>query len=130
MIRAENGELRALVIEIESALSDLPRIETESETADSDHRGKPDDGLFSLRQNVGDFIFESRSAEFSHTTGSRERSASGEYDRMIMQSMISSESSVRIWSRAPSKTKSLRPLTAGAFCVRRIVWSGLVRSRF
>ncbi len=56
MIRAENGELRALVIEIESALSDLPRIETESETADSDHRGKPDDGLFSLRENVGDFI--------------------------------------------------------------------------
>ena len=70
MIRAENGELRALVIEIESALSDLPRIETESETADSDYRGKPDDGLFSLRENVGDFIFESRSAEFSHTTGS------------------------------------------------------------
>ena len=56
MIRAENGELRALVIEIESALSDLPRIETESETADSDHRGKPDDGDFGLRENVGDFI--------------------------------------------------------------------------
>ena len=70
VIRAENGELRALVIEIESALSDLPRIETESETADSDRRGKPDDGLFSLRENVGDFIFESRSAEFSHTTRS------------------------------------------------------------